>query len=180
MPERNKNRNPFPSICRMSSCDSFVWMHSDGQFLPLPVSCIGTFHPLIRRTEFHIAAAFHADSGNQMIAFPAGIQTAPVQLIIRFFFRFQQCDFVPDAVIGIVFRRFPKQAPFAFLHSYLMINLTTEQGGRTVLNPSAVASKAVNSLTETAFLSSKLLWSCASPVRISAVMPFTAKSAIWH
>ncbi len=95
-----------------------------------------------------------------MIAFPARIQSAFVKLLIGFFLRTELVDPPADVLEGIVFRRFAQETAFAFLHfdNYRMINLTTEQGGRAVVKPSAVVSKPVNSPMETAFLLSKLLW----------------------
>ena len=93
-----------------------------------------------------------------MIAGPAGVQPVFVQLCVGFFFRTEPVDPAPDILEGRVFRRFTQETALAFLHeAYRITNLTTEQGGRTVLKPSAVVSKPSNAATETAFLFSKVL-----------------------
>ena len=96
-----------------------------------------------------------------MIAFPARIQTAFVQFLVSFLFGTEPVDPTPDVLKRIVFRRFAQKTAFAFLHSgdYRITNLTTEQGGSTVVKPSAVVSKPENSLIETTSLLSKLLCS---------------------
>lgn len=108
-------------------------------------------------TELNVTAAFHAGSGEQVVAFPTDGQPFSVKGLVCFLMGREVGQMLLNAIEDLLPCAFTQKATFTLLHSYLITNLTTEQGGRVAVKPSAVTLKPSKGTGATAVLFSKVL-----------------------
>ena len=87
--------------------------------LPFPLPHVRAFHPAPGGAEFHVAAAFHADTREKVVAGLAGRETALVEGLVGPIGRGDGIQFFADSGEGILLCRLAEQTFFAGFHTIL-------------------------------------------------------------